>query len=84
MLDVLLTARYEEDECVGAAEISRRAGIYRQGGMGMSDMNDAIVHGILSKLYQEKKVERCKQPNDKGGWYLTDAEFQSRHDNVGA
>lgn len=80
VLDVLLEARHK-DECIGASEISKRAGIFRD--RGSEDiMNDAIVHGMLAKLCDENKVERCTQPNGKGGWKLTNAEFERRRDDV--
>lgn len=81
VLDVLLEARHEGD-CIGAAEISRRAGIYREGGVGMKGMNDVIVTGVLSKLFGEGKVDRCKQPNRAGGWRLTDVEYATRRDDT--
>ena len=80
VLDVLLEARHE-DECLGAAEISRRAGIYRDRGT-QDIMNDAIVTGVLVKLDSEGRVERCQQENNRGGWHLTDKEFTSRRDDV--
>ena len=82
IMDVLLEASYE-DACIGAAEISRRAGVFRE--RGKEDiMNDAIATGILVKLLDEKKVQRCKQDNGRGGWELTDDEFQRRRDDVGS
>lgn len=80
ILDVLLQA-WAKDECLGAAEISRRAGIFREGGGGGSNiraMNDAIVTGMLVKLRKEGKVERCEQRPGVGGWKLTEAEFERR------
>lgn len=81
--DVLLEARHE-GECIGAAEISRRAGIFREGGGGnpIASMNDAIVTGLLIKLYGAGKVEQCRQPGGRGGWQLTEAEFNRRRDDV--
>ena len=81
VLDVLLEARHEGD-CIGAAEISKRAGIYREGGVGMAGMNDAIVHGLLSSLFGQNKVERCEQANRAGGWQLTDLEYAIRRDDT--
>lgn len=83
VLDVLLDTAYEE-ECIGAAEISRRAGIFREGGGGnpIASMNDAIVTGLLIKLYRAGKVEQCEQEGGRGGWKLTDAEFDRRRDDV--
>lgn len=83
VLDVLLDTAYEE-ECIGAAEISRRAGIFREGDGGnpIASMNDAIVTGLLIKLYRAGKVEQCEQEGGRGGWKLTDAEFDRRRDDV--
>ncbi len=79
VLDVLLHA-YENEECIGAAEISRSAGLYRES--GICNMNDALVHGCLNELHDQGKVERCTQPNDKGGWQLTREEYNRRRDDV--
>lgn len=80
ILDVLLEARYEE-QCLGAAEIGKRAGIFREPGRQVN-MNDAIVTGLVNKLSIAEKVERCKQANERGGWQLTDAEFERRRDDI--
>ena len=80
VLDVLLETRYEH-ECIGPAEISRRSGIYRDRG-DLDVMNDAIVWGILNKLHSEGKVKRCTQPNNRGGFELTDQEFNQRRDDM--
>ncbi len=80
VLDVLLEAKHES-ECLGAAEISKRAGIYRE--RGSEDiMNDAIVHGLLAKLADANRVQRCTQQNQRGGWEITDREFAIRRDDV--
>ena len=81
VLDVLLEAKHE-GECIGPAEISRRAGIYRERG-DANMMNDAIVAGLLVKLHSENRVGRCTQTHaNRGGWELTDNEFASRRDDV--
>ena len=83
VLDVLLEAEHEGD-CLGPAEISRRAGIYREGRVGMKNANDWLVHAILSKLFGQGRVERCTQHGkNAGGWKLTTAEFERRRDDVG-
>jgi hypothetical protein len=64
---------------MGASDISQRAGIYREA--GVVHMNDAIVTGLLNKLYKAKRVEKCNQDNGRGGWKLTDAEFERRKDD---
>lgn len=80
ILDVLLEARHEH-QCLGPAAISKRAGIFRERGKE-SIMNDAIVIGMLVKLYEHGKVHRCKQESGQGGWELTKVEFESRRDDV--
>ena len=81
VLDVLLEAKHE-GECIGAAEISRRAGIYRDRGV-VNIMNDAITTGLLVKLHGENRVERCIQSHaNLGGWELTDSEFDFRRDDT--
>ena len=81
VLDVLLEAKHESN-CIGAAEISRRAGIYRERGT-QDMMNDAIVTGLLNKLESQGKVQRGAQLSGRGGWELTDKEFESRRDDIG-
>lgn len=80
ILDVLLEARHES-ECIGAAELSRRAGIFREAGKFVN-MNDAIVHGLINKLSIAGRVERCTQSNKLGGWRLSDKEFERRRDDL--
>ena len=80
ILDVLLEARYK-NECIGAAEISERAGIFRERGIE-NIMNDAIATGMLVKLRDQGKAQRCEQPNRRGGWELTDHEFERRRENL--
>ncbi len=80
VLDVLLEAKHQGD-CLGAAEISKRAGIYRERG-SENTMNDAIVTGLLVKLADANRVQRCTQSNARGGWELTDREFAIRRDDV--
>lgn len=87
ILDVLLEEHHEKD-CIGPAEISRRAGIFRRGGGGgdlPAGMNDAICNGMLIKLYEEGKVKRCEKVSGSGqGWKLTKEEFERRRDDVGS
>lgn len=54
-------------ECLGCAEISRRAGIYRAYG---HSRHDGITEGILHKLLDANMVARCVQANGRGGWTL--------------
>lgn len=80
ILDVLLETKHE-NECIGAAEISRRAGIFRD--RGKHDIiNDAVTTGMLVKLNEHGKVDRCKQSGGRGGWELTDEEFKRRRDDI--
>lgn len=87
ILDILLDAMVMADEngegngCLGAAAISRKAGIFRDAGGGggnVANLNDAIATGVLIKLQKEGKVERCEQPNNRGGWRLTSDELERR------
>ena len=84
VLDVLLEARHK-GECLGAAAISKRTGIFREPGHASVGGNDYIVWGILGKLAKHGRIERCPQnkakPDKLDGWRLTDAEFQSRRDD---
>lgn len=43
--------------CMGPAEISRMAGIYRE-----PPLHDAITQGVLNKLLADGRVTRCDQP----------------------
>ena len=79
VLDVLCGA-YPEGGGVNPAEISRRAGIYRS--TGAAGMNDAIVHGILNQLEEQRKVERVDPAVRGAGWRLTDEEYQRRRDDI--
>ena len=84
ILDVLLEAKHE-NECLGAAEIGRKSGIFREGGGSISgapsSFNDAIVTGMLIKLLKAGKVQRCGSP-PKQGYQLSDDEFKTRKDDV--
>ena len=80
LLDVLCDA-YPEGYGLGAAEISRRTGIYRESGPDIN-MNDAIVHGLLNQAQHQGKVERRNQPNGRGGWILTTEEYERRRDDI--
>lgn len=80
VLSVLMEA-HAGGKCIGAAAISRRAGIYRDGGGGgaeIKSMNDAIVTGMLVKLHHAGKVERCPQTPKTGGWRITGQEYALR------
>jgi len=80
VLDILLE-HYLEGYGIGGADISRRGGIY--GDRGADDMmNDAIVMGVLNALHEQGKVERAEQERGRGGWRLTEAEYNRRRDDV--
>ena len=80
VLDILYE-HYPEGYGIGAADISRRAGIYRD--RGPSDiMNDAIVTGVLNSLHEQGKVGRIEQEGGRGGWRLTESEYNQRRDDV--
>ena len=80
VLDILCE-HYLEGYGLGPADISRRAGIYRE--RGIADvLNDAIVWGLLNSLHEQNKVERFEQSGGRGGWRLTEAEYNRRKDDV--
>lgn len=79
ILDVLLEAFHSAQDCLGPAEISRRAGVFRERGTVKGLIHDAITAGILAKLHTHNRVERCKQANGRGGWKLTPAEYRRRN-----
>lgn len=79
VLDVLQEA-YSDGYGVGAADIGRRAGMYREA--GVAQMNDALVHGCLNELATQNKVKRKYQKNGKGGWALSEDEYERRRDDV--
>lgn len=72
LLDVLCNA-HPEGYGIGAAEISRRMGVYRDA--GVVNMNDAIATGLLNALHEKGKVRQVNQRNGRGGWMLTDQEY---------
>ena len=53
-------------ECLGPAEISRRAGIYR----GSGSWKNMITQVVLQKLHDAGRVARCVQINSRPGWRL--------------
>lgn len=81
VLAVLLEAR-RKDTCIGAGEISKRAGIFRESRLAKKGGNDDITSGILGKLLKHGRVCRCPKkpdkPDKKDGWKLTDSEFARR------
>ncbi|MBC6407444.1 MAG: HNH endonuclease [Rhodobacteraceae bacterium] len=77
VLEVLYAAR-KAKQCIGPAEISRRAGIFREGGYAMKGGNDFIVAGVLNSLVKDTLLDKCHQRNGRGGWRLTDQAFARR------
>ena len=71
MLEVLLEARESGDGWVRAMAIARCADIYYRS-PGPACRN-AITAGILSKLYEEGRIE---QSRSGGPWRLTENEFK--------
>lgn len=67
LLERAVTEVLAGGQCLGCAEISRRAGIYRAHG---HSRHDGITEGILHKLLDAGKVIRCNQANGRGGWRL--------------
>ena len=78
LLEVLCDARHPKRFGIGAAEIGKRMGVYRD--KGAADMNDAIVTGLLNQLHEQEKVVQADQTNGRGGWRLTEAEYKRRRD----
>lgn len=74
VLDVLWAA-FHREECIGAAEIGRSAGIYGEKGLGI--INDAITWGILSKLVQEGRATRCQLTPRTQGFQLSEKELEN-------
>ncbi|MDE2815414.1 MAG: hypothetical protein OXK81_01785 [Chloroflexota bacterium] len=74
ILIVLQEAKRNNEECIGPGKISERAGIFRVRTENFKSMSDAITTGILSKLLDAGKAERCTQNNGRGGWRLTKGE----------
>lgn len=77
ILDVLCD-HYLENYGLGAADISRRIGVYREG----PPLNDAVVTGYLHELLGQDRVTRRDQDNGQPGWTLTPAEYNRRRDDV--
>ena len=83
VLEVLYAAKKNGD-CIGAAEISRRAGIFREPGYAQKQGNDSIVWGVLNSLVKDNLLDKCRQANGRMGWQLTAAAFQQRDREVAA
>lgn len=83
VLEVLYNAK-KNGECLGAAEIGRRADIFREPGYATKQGNDHIVWGILNSLVKDNLLEKCVQKNDRPGWELTETAFRQRDEKVSA
>lgn len=85
VLEVLYEAK-KNGECLGGAEISRRAGIFREPGYATRQGNDYITWGILNSLVKDNLLDKCpksdKRPHKRDGWELTDASFRRRDKEV--
>ena len=69
ILDVV-TQSSSNGECIGAAEIGRRAGLDRlpAGGLGgTTNSNDWLGTHLLNMLLKAGKVQRCDLPGTAGG-----------------
>lgn len=77
VMEVLYSAK-KNRECIGGAEISRRAGIFREPGYATKQGNDQIVWGILNSLAKDNLITKCTQKNNRLGWKLTKAAFAQR------
>lgn len=80
-MEVLYSAK-KSGECIGAAELGRRAGIFREPGYATKQGNDHIVWGILNSLVKDGFVTKCTQKNGRPGWELTDDAFVARDKEV--
>lgn len=85
VLEVLYRAK-KARECLGAAAIGRRAGIFRSPGYATRQGNDHIVWGILNSLVKDNLLTKCPQNPEKSealdGWALTDGAFARRDEVV--
>ncbi len=82
VLEVLYEAA-KKQECIGAAEIGGRAGIFREPRYARKQGNDDIVWGVLSSLVKDGLLDKCVQTNNRNGWKLTGRAFDQRHAEVG-
>ena len=86
VLEVLYEAAMNS-ECLGAAEISRRAGIFREAGYATKQGNDTICWGVLNSLVKDYLITKCVQRiartgREIYGWRLTDETFERRNREV--
>lgn len=81
VLEVLYKAK-KAGECIGGAEIGRRAGIFREPGYATAQGNDYIVWGVLNSLVKDGLLDKCMQSNNQWGWELNDSAFAQRDKEV--
>lgn len=81
VLEVLYRAG-KQGECLGAAEIGRRAGIFAEAGYASRQGNDYIVWGVLNSLVRDRLLDKCKQSKGRPGWCLTQEAFAKRDREV--
>ena len=83
VLEVLYAAK-KSGECIGAAEIGNRAGIFREPGYAQKGGNDFIVSGVLNSLAKDGLLDKCSQNNNGklDGWELTVSAFAQRDKQV--
>lgn len=62
----------EKGECLGAAEIARRANIFREAKWARKSGNDDIVWGVLGSLAKTGHVSRCTKVDGRNGWTVSD------------
>ena len=66
VMEVLRQAK-QSGECLGPAEVTRRARLYRG-----TFLKNAIAAGTLNKLLEDGRVVRCVQANGRGGWKVAE------------
>ena len=81
VLKVLYAAK-KAGECIGAATIGRRAGIFREPGYAVKQGNDYIVTGVLNSLVKDGLFDKCIQANGRNGGELTNQAFVQRDQEV--
>ena len=67
-------------ECLGPAEIGKRASIFREAKWARKQGNDDIVWGVLSSLAKSGLVTKCAQTNGRGGWMLSEEAEAARRE----
>ena len=81
VLETLYQAKLN-NECLGAAEIGRRAFIFREAGYAQKSGNDSIIWGVLNSLVKDKLITKCQRTTKRDGWELTDQAFHNRNQEL--